>query len=72
MSEPGDVHWAPVVAILACGTCLSSIAAGVTALAAGVVGAFWAKWLPVAILVAVLAAWLGGVVDAPRRELRCE
>lgn len=72
MSAAEDVHWAPIVAVVACGSCLSSLAAGFTGLAAGLVGAFWAKWLPVAILVGVVAAWIGGVLPAPRHRLRCE
>lgn len=66
----GDVHWAPVLAIVACGSCLGSLAAGLTAFLAGFVGVFWAQALPAAILVAVLAAWIGGVFAAPRRRLR--
>jgi hypothetical protein len=60
------------VAVLACGTCLSSLAAGLTGLLAGVVGAVWAQWLPAALLLGAIAAWIGGVFEAPRRQLRCE
>lgn len=68
-TEP-EVQWAPVVAVVACGSCLSSLAAGLTGLAAGVVGTVWAQWLPAALVVVALAAWIGGFVDAPRRTLR--
>lgn len=67
-----EVHWAPIAAFLACVSCLSSLAAGLAGVLAGVVGTFWARWLPALALGAFLVAWVGGFVAAPRRRLRCE
>lgn len=66
------VHWAPVAAVLVCGSCLSSLAGGLSAVAGGFVGSFWAAWSPAVVLLAVGAAWIGGLFAAPRRQLRCE
>lgn len=70
MSSAEDVHWAPIVAVVACGSCLSTLAAGVSGFAAGFVGVYWAKWLPALALPAVLGLWIGGAFGAPRDELR--
>lgn len=71
MSDPdGRVHWAPIAAFLACGTCLSSAAAGFSAFAAGFIGAFWAQWLPAMAVLGLVLAWIAGIPAAPRTKLR--
>lgn len=73
MSDPvGGTSWAPVAAVVACGSCLGSLAAGFTAFAAGFVGAFWASWLPALIAAVLLLSWVGGAFGGPGRALRCE